>query len=133
MLVDRSVLPVRGKGVRLAYFQNHVCLNQFILQGTKRFTAGAVDEPGRCAATANAIFRKKMSSRTHRVTQYSVGEVLVISKQGNKVPERRSVLRHSDIELPGRRSGAYRHKIPLATPMRPRALSSTWAPHWHFF
>jgi hypothetical protein len=47
-----------------------------------------------------------MGSRTHKVTQNSVGE----EARKKEVPERRSGLRPSDKEHPKRRSGAFRHK-----------------------
>jgi hypothetical protein len=64
---------------------------------------------------------KRKSSGTHEVTQNSVGEggVLVMRMPGKKkVPERRSWLHPSEEELPERRSGAFRHKIPLGLPTK---------------
>jgi hypothetical protein len=50
----------------------------------------------------SAVVLNKIGSGTHRVTQNSVGvrAVLVIWMPGKKIPERRSVLRNSETELP---------------------------------
>jgi hypothetical protein len=57
-------------------------------------------------------FSEKLGFGMHRVAQKCIweGEVLVISIPGKKVSKCCSGLRSSEKELPGRRSGTFRHK-----------------------